>query len=283
MTARFRSGSVTPCRPRRNSAAASTTMRSRFWLLCSASPHLVHFARAQQAGVDQDAREPVADGGVRQRGGDGAVDAAAEPANHAGVGRMAADVRNGLAHEGRRGPVTAAAADVARRNCAADPAHATYAGPRGGTAARSLRCRWTWPPWASGRLRRPSESRAEALRPRRRGSIHTSNADGRPAKRGCAPSATRTPRRAVLAPRGRLHAAAQAVAQQLHAVADAQDRDARVQHVRRKLGGRPARRRWPDRRRARCRAGCGGRPCAVGQGPKARCGRRLRRIRRAMS
>ena len=45
--------------------------------------HLLGFAEPQQPGVDEHARELVADGLVHERGGDRGVDAARQPADHA--------------------------------------------------------------------------------------------------------------------------------------------------------------------------------------------------------
>ena len=53
--------------------------------------HLPGLAEAEQAGVDEDAGELVADGLVDQQRGDGGIDAAGEAADHAAAADLVAD------------------------------------------------------------------------------------------------------------------------------------------------------------------------------------------------
>ena len=67
---------------------------------------------AQQAVVDEDAGQLVADGAVDERRRDRRVDAAGEGADDAAVAHLLADALDALADEVRRRPVAAAAADA---------------------------------------------------------------------------------------------------------------------------------------------------------------------------
>ena len=55
--------------------------------------HLLGLAEAEQAGVDEDAGELVADGLVQEQGGDGGIDAAGEAADDAGRADLGPDLR----------------------------------------------------------------------------------------------------------------------------------------------------------------------------------------------
>ena len=68
---------------------------------------------AQQAVVDEDAGELVADGLVDQHRGHGGIDAAGQAADHPAGADLGADARDGLLAEGLHGPVAPAAGDVA--------------------------------------------------------------------------------------------------------------------------------------------------------------------------
>ena len=67
---------------------------------------------AQEAVVDEDAGELVAHGPVHQGGGDGGVDAAGEGADDAAGAHLLADAAHALGDEAAGGPVAPAAADV---------------------------------------------------------------------------------------------------------------------------------------------------------------------------
>ena len=67
---------------------------------------------AEEAVVDEDAGELVADGAVDERGGDGGVDAAREGADDAAVAHLLSNARHALLDEVARRPEPAAAANV---------------------------------------------------------------------------------------------------------------------------------------------------------------------------
>ena len=73
---------------------------------------LLGLAHAQQAGVDKDAGEALADRLVDERRGDRGIDPAGEAADHAAAGYLVADALDRLGAERRHRPVAAAAADV---------------------------------------------------------------------------------------------------------------------------------------------------------------------------
>ncbi len=74
--------------------------------------HLLRLALAQQAVIDEDAGERVADGLVQQDGGDGGIDAAGQAADHLRAAHLLADARDLGISEGRHRPGAAAARDA---------------------------------------------------------------------------------------------------------------------------------------------------------------------------
>ena len=94
MIFRFSSGSETPASAARNCSRASTTRRStpvtatKSRSICSVSPC------AHQPVVDVDAGEPVTDGPLHQRRGDGGVDAARQRAQRPARRRSASRIRS---------------------------------------------------------------------------------------------------------------------------------------------------------------------------------------------
>ena len=74
--------------------------------------HLLGLAEAEQAGVDEDAGELVADGLVEEQGGDGGIDAAGEAADHAAVADLGADAGDRLLAVGVHRPVAGEAGDA---------------------------------------------------------------------------------------------------------------------------------------------------------------------------
>ena len=113
MILRFCSGSVTPASRSRNSVDASTNTSGS----CSRSKRFADLrglVEPQHAVVDEDARQPVADGAVDEQRRDRRVDAAAQRADHAAVADLRADPRRRLLDERRHRPVAGAAADVVR-------------------------------------------------------------------------------------------------------------------------------------------------------------------------
>jgi hypothetical protein len=112
MILRFCSGSVTPASASRNRSAASATCRGRAGggdevlldLLALPGPH--------QPVVDEHAGQPVTDGALDERGGDGGVDPAGQPADRAAVADLGTDRLDGLVDDRRRRPGRADARDV---------------------------------------------------------------------------------------------------------------------------------------------------------------------------
>ena len=113
MILRFCSGSVTPARRSRKVSRRVDVMHRQLQLLV-ALDHLLRFVQAQQAVVDEDALQAIADGAVDDRGGDGRIDAARQAAHDAAVADLRLDARRGFVDERGDGPVAGAAADVER-------------------------------------------------------------------------------------------------------------------------------------------------------------------------
>ena len=84
MILRLRSGSVTPASLPRNRSAGVDVDQRDVEVAAEQVDHLLRLAVAQQAGVDEDAGELVADRLVHEQGGDRRIDAAREAADHAG-------------------------------------------------------------------------------------------------------------------------------------------------------------------------------------------------------
>jgi hypothetical protein len=100
---RFSCGSSTPARSPRNSVA-STTRRSMSEVAAEGRFDEFAFVLAEQAVVDEDAGELVADRLVDQGRGDGRIHAAAEPADHALVAHLLADPVRSAVGEVRHPP-----------------------------------------------------------------------------------------------------------------------------------------------------------------------------------
>ncbi len=106
------SGSLTPASASRKWSAASTMTRLRAGGGDEVALDLLGLALAQQAVVDEDAGQLVADGPLHQRRGDRGVDAAGQPADHplaADLGRTCCDL---LVDDVRRRPGRAHPGDV---------------------------------------------------------------------------------------------------------------------------------------------------------------------------
>ena len=91
MRLRFCSGSVTPARSARKSSAAFDRDQTHSHVALERLDNLLGFALAQQAVVDEHARELIADGPVDQRRSHSRVDPAAQAANHLTVAHLLAD------------------------------------------------------------------------------------------------------------------------------------------------------------------------------------------------
>ncbi len=175
MMRRFFSGSVTPASASRKRLRASTTVSGMPSPSREDALDLLRLVLAQQAVVDEDAVEPIADRAVHERRGDRGIDAAREAADHvraADLGRgscaTASSMKASIDHE------SAAAADAVhevreqrrrRRRCAR---------PRDGTG-----CRRAASSVAHGRERASCRSRRRA-RSRREAAAHGRRGSSRP-------------------------------------------------------------------------------------------------------
>ena len=101
MRRRFSCGSVTPASAVRNWSSAFTTCRSVLKCFVNSSMTDCCFVLAQQAVVDQDARELRADRLVQQRRDDRRIDAARQAADHAVVADALANRRESSARRNR--------------------------------------------------------------------------------------------------------------------------------------------------------------------------------------
>ena len=112
MILRLRSGSTTSSSAPRNRSAAFTCTRSIVELLAERLLDLLGLALAQQPGVDEHARELVADGLVHERGGDRGVDPAGQPADHPLGADLGPDLGDRLLDDRDVGPRGPAPGDV---------------------------------------------------------------------------------------------------------------------------------------------------------------------------
>ena len=113
MILRFSSGSLTPASASRNCFWASTTCRVDAGGGDEVALDLLGLALAQQAVVDEDAGQPVADRALDDRRGDGGVDAAGQPADGAAVlADLLADPLDLLLDDVDHRPGLAAAGDL---------------------------------------------------------------------------------------------------------------------------------------------------------------------------
>ena len=155
MILRFCSGSSTPSSSSRKRSCACTCTSGTPEVLAERLDDLLRLVLAQQAVVDEDARELVADRLVHEQRGDGGVDAAGERAEHALARRPA----RGCARPAPRSPRPASTRAARRRSrrgsSSARPCRAACARPRDGTARRRARARAT-------RTRRSASTREPA-------------------------------------------------------------------------------------------------------------------------
>jgi hypothetical protein len=91
MILRFSSGSRTPASASRKRSWASTTLRLTPGRGHEVAFDLLGLALAEQAVVDEHAGELVADGALHERGGDGGVDPAGQPADDPAVADLGPD------------------------------------------------------------------------------------------------------------------------------------------------------------------------------------------------
>ena len=94
MIFRFCSGSVTPASRSRNSRDGVDEHERQLAVVSKRLPNLLGFVLPQHAVVDEDAREPVADGAVDEQRRDGRIDAAAQAADDPSVADLRARIRS---------------------------------------------------------------------------------------------------------------------------------------------------------------------------------------------
>ena len=191
--------------------------------------HLLGLVQAEQAVVDEDAGQAVADGPVEEERGHRRVHPAAQPADHPAVAHLLADAGGGLLEERGHGPVAAAAADGGGE-VPQDVDAALGVGHLGMEEQRVE---------APGRV---FHGRDRRVRARRRDPEAVRDAPDAVAVAGPDPDLARKPVEegaARLGPHGgvtelalgrRLHLSPQDVGHQLHAVADAEHRHPEGQH-----------------------------------------------------
>ena len=109
---RFVSGSATPASASRKSSARVDVDERDVVVAAEQRHDLLRLVLAHQPVVDEDAGELVADRLVDQHGGDRAVDAAREPADHAALPDLRADLRDLARAEMRHRPVAGKAGDL---------------------------------------------------------------------------------------------------------------------------------------------------------------------------
>ena len=100
--------------------------------------HGLGLVEAQQAVIDEDAGELVADRLVDQHGGDRGIDAAGEAADHPALADLGADLLDRLLAEGAHGPVAGEAGDLAHEIARSAWRRRACAPPRGGTSGRNI-------------------------------------------------------------------------------------------------------------------------------------------------
>ena len=122
MRLRFSSGSETPASAARNRSSAST--RRTLTPRCPAKRghDLIALVEPEQAVVDEDARQPIADGAMEQRRDHRGIDAAREREEDVAAADLAPHPLDAVVDDRGRGPARRATADVVH-----EPAHNTRA------------------------------------------------------------------------------------------------------------------------------------------------------------
>ena len=156
MVLRFASGSVMPASAREEALAGVDVHQRDVEVAAEQRHDLLGLVEPQQAVVDEDAGELVADRLVDQHGGHRAVDAAGEAADDAALADLGADLGDLARLEVRHGPVARQAGDAAHEVADQLAARAACAPPRGGTARRrACASRRRWRRTARPSTRRP--------------------------------------------------------------------------------------------------------------------------------
>ena len=114
MILRFCSGSVTPASRSRNRSDRIDEVERQSHLLREALDDLVRLVVPQQAVVDEDARQAIADRAVNEHRGDSGIDAARETADDLADADLRPDPLGRFFDERRDRPVADAAADAVR-------------------------------------------------------------------------------------------------------------------------------------------------------------------------
>ena len=227
---RFASGSVTPAQLREEPLLGVDGDERDPEPVAERRDDLLALVLAHQAVVDEDARQLVADGPVHEQGRDRRVDPAAQAADHLAGADLGADARDLLLDDRRRRPPHVAAADVAQERLedvlpergVDDLGMELDAVDRalGRLERRDRRCR-------RRRERREPGGRLEdrvAVR-------HPARLLGGQAGEQLARLADRELRAPELADLGALDAPAERQRDELHAVTDAQHRDAELEQL----------------------------------------------------
>ena len=141
MRLRFFSGSVTPASCARKRSLRLHVHERHLEVVAERLDDLLGLAVAQQAVVDEHARQLVADRAVHEQRRDGGVDAAREAADDALVADLLADALDLLVDHGERRPRRGRVAGVGRGSSCSMSVPRGVCRPRGGTARRRARAR----------------------------------------------------------------------------------------------------------------------------------------------
>ncbi len=208
-------------------------------------PNLLCFVQPQQAVVDEDARQAVPNRAVQQDRGDRRVDTAREPTHDPPLAHLRPNPRDALLHKRRHRPIPTAAADVVGevakdRRARFGVGHLGMKEQRVESARRILHGR-------HGRVRGRGDHGESGRRVGDEIAVAGPDLErGRQPREQCRPRLDLHRRVAELATRGTADRAAEHVRHQLHAVANAERGDAKLEHRR----VRPGRSGIPDRARS---------------------------------
>ena len=245
MMRRFCSGSVTPASSREEPVGRLDVDERHVEVLLERLDHLLGLGHPQEAVVDEDARELVADGAVDEERRDGGVDAARERADDVLVADLLADQLDLLLDELERRPRGRRLAGV-EHEVAEDVGAARRVGHLGVEldgveAAVAILHPGDGGGVGRGRHAEPGRRADDAV-----AMAHPGRLRGRQVAEEQAPLAQRDGRLPELADAGVRHLAAEGGRHRLHPVADAEHGDAEVEDAR--VDRRGAR--LVDRRRA---------------------------------
>ena len=193
--------------------------------------HLLRLVQPQQPVVHEDALQVIADGAMDDRRRDGGVHAARQPADDAALPHLRLDARRGLVDERRDGPVAGAPAYVERevaKQVGATVGVGDFRMEEHGVIAAIGRFHdGHWCVGAGGGHGEARRRRGHEVAVTGPDLEFVGNALEQPRRHGRRPANHGV---AELAMRGTAERAAEHVGHQLHAVADAEHRDAEVEH-----------------------------------------------------